>query len=1601
MSMFRGCAWLLLSVGLVWPLDAQESSPALAGKLKKVIVYPAPEETVVTLQERGMKLVRDCGSYWIAEVTSAQLQSLRQSHGGRVQAADYLTQIELANVKFDTTVGAPAVPSHLRQVAQTGPQLQIVQFQGPVVAEWLTQLQATGARVVNYIPNNAYLVAMDAAAVAKLKAWIANGGPVQWMGDYHPYYKIRSSLLQASGEVPVRVAVLAGTAMASSIAKIRQFAVNEKFYEHAANGQQVLKLTINAADAVAIAQLPDVLWVERSFPMQLRDELQNLILTSQVINTNIPPGADYLDFLSNQVNVSTNSGDYPVVDMADTGLDQPVPGWLAGGSISNEVPTQISYLPRHPSFYEYGQSSNSTRVAYNHDFYINSPCLYTRYHDVIGHGTHTASIVSGYDNTTNQIDTAQCIEDAFVWETCSLIGGVYVCQPFDNSMICTQIVDCSSHAGSVCVTNTLCPAYFNGCLFSNLPSCNLVVSTVTNLFERVRLDNNGLHFGLGVSPFGRIGISKIFSDDGIFFTDGCSTLDLSDLALNSYLGGRARIQNNSWGENLVVGSNDGVYGPDSLTYDTIVRDAVQTGEPGPINVVNGGSAPLNQEFIAVFAAGNDQGLASVGGIGDVLITSPATAKNVITVGATENLRPHDGCMPFATDSDNASDVAEFSSFGPTRDGRFKPEIMAPGASIWAAQSSDFNALLSAFPDLFFFWDFALDFGVYRGNTFVSPYAFGCLNPNVPNDSRYNIPLLPVLYSCDSGTSFAAPAVSGGIQLLWWYFQNRLVNEQGQFLLQPSPAMAKAYLCNSARYLPVTNPQTGAQDTLPSNEQGMGMMDLGRMFDSVPRVLRDESPTRAIDSPLITTNPVSQQTYFTRSGQSYEVTGRVADSTRPFRVTLAWTDAPGTVGNGKQLVNDLDLQVSVNGATYLGNVFREDHSVTGGGADRVNNMESVFLPAGQTGTWSVIVYAINIAGTGVPHMSTALNQDYALVVYNGILASDVPNLQTNNSPQDAISITQFPFTWTNNLTSTVYHKPFPNSSVARGGPQEFFVIPFPTPGTTLSATTFGSNFRTVLSVWEGNIGSLVEVTANISASNTPQSFVTWTVNDTNNYYIVAEGRAGATGKLVLNVNATRPPFGFNTSLANFGSQYIDTTTNITVTIQNQTGVSATISSVTLGGANSGDFSIVADNCSGAILPAGGTCDIILGFTPTTNGLRTATLIVNDSVIGSPHTLPLTGIGLAQVPLYCANTTAGLMFGTIATGASSAPQMITITNCGTANLFVTNIVVTGVAATDYAVSADVCSGGTIAPGGICAFNVTFSPTTTGPRQAALMINDNTGTSPHSIGLLGTGQAPAPLVCLPVAAVNFGNVTVGQAGAVQSVIVSNCGTAALTITGVTVTGPNAGSYMIASNPCTNLPARSTCAIGVRFLPTAIGVARATLQIADNAAGSPHLVALVGNGTGSQPDLAISLTPNFNLKKLLGYGVLTPTNSITKQTLAVTAGRGSKHVFYVPIWNAGNNTDAFLIRGDGGVAGTYTVNYFLGAIPRESVNITSAVTAGTFSTGTLGPGAFTGVATMLRVEITIDKHAPKDKSAVTITGTSSTNIMKTDAVRVALTVR
>ncbi|HXV65560.1 MAG TPA: S8 family serine peptidase, partial [Vicinamibacteria bacterium] len=409
-------------------------------------------------------------------------------------------------------------------------------------------------------------------------------------------------------------------------------------------------------------------------------------------------------------------------------------------------------------------------------------------------------------------------------------------------------------------------------------------------------DAEGFRFGLGVAPFVRVGSSVIFAPDYTFPS-------FPDLQSRAYADG-ARISSNSWG-GLVYGA----YDVTAQAFDALVRDA----QPSASAV----ASPGNQEMVIVIAAGNE-GLEG--------LRSPGTSKNVISVGASENvhfLGDLDGCGVDDIASDHADDIAWFSSHGPTEDGRNKPDLVAPGTHVSGGvyQAADPGETGQAHPC----FDGSANCGLATGFYFPPGQQF---------------------YTISSGTSHSTPAVAGSAALVRQLFIN-------QGLTPPSPAMTKAFLMSSARYLT----GEGANDSLWSNGQGMGAVDLGVAFDTTPRILRDQRPDDT----------------FTASGETVVVTGTVAEPGNPFRVTLAWTDAPGST-TGPAFNNDLDLTVTVGGQIYKGNVFSGPFSITGGAADMRNNVESVFLPAGTVGDFTVSVAAININSDGVPNVGGPLDQD---------------------------------------------------------------------------------------------------------------------------------------------------------------------------------------------------------------------------------------------------------------------------------------------------------------------------------------------------------------------------------------------------------------------------------------------------------------------------------------------------------------------------------------------------------------------------------------------------------------------------------------------------
>jgi Subtilase family len=795
------------------------------GARHKLVIANQDIELQQQLQAAGViRKARHFNAYSIVEVSSETLDQLAPQALERARLRDDLNLVLIKRGQIDTSGPAPVVADDLRQAAGAARSLHLIQLFGPPTPEAHAAIKATGARIVIYVPNNAYLVWGTTAQINRLAALRQRGDVVQWDGPYHPAYKLDPRIKPDSVEqIGAAITVLDTPEAAATIARIKSVARGVLMPEYKANGSMHVTVLTESLNLKQLAQLPNVIGVEPWSNPHMMDERANQIVAGQLTNdsaNNVPftrptaPG--YLAFLNSLG--FTSDFDF-AIDFADSGFD-----------VGSNDPAKM-----HTDF---TNAAGQARIAYLLDYTGDLHDGAT--HDVVGHGTINTSIAAGFNDQAG---------DAFQ-------------------------------------------------------------------------DAGGYAYGLGVAPFARIGISKIFNDDG---AGDFGRFSYTDLVSSAYRSG-ARISSNSWGQVCSSNFDCNIYDDQCAVYDGLVRDADPLQEG-------------NQGMVVVFSAGND------GESGEPSISIPATAKNIICVGASENYRPSDPsgrpsadrCGDRAVDGDNSQDVIGFSSFGLVQDGRAKPDLVAPGTFVVGAATQDTT---------------------FSGDGVCA----------VPGSFYY--PVGQKRYTLSSGTSHSAPMVSGAAALAFQWLRGQLSHD-------PSPAMVKAMILNSTRYL------TGrfSNDDLPGAHQGWGLLDIGRMLEPTNRIFYDESPDR---------------TFTESGGQPFEISGVISDPTKEFRVMLAYTDAPGAAFSSTPIVNQLALEVIVGGAVvYQGNNFKGQYSQADGQSDFRNNTQGVRLPVGTTGPFTIRIKPTVIAGDGVSNFGGPLDQDFALVVSNGV-EIPLPLLAVDNS-----------------------------------------------------------------------------------------------------------------------------------------------------------------------------------------------------------------------------------------------------------------------------------------------------------------------------------------------------------------------------------------------------------------------------------------------------------------------------------------------------------------------------------------------------------------------------------------------------------------------------
>lgn len=311
----------------------------------------------------------------------------------------------------------------------------------------------------------------------------------------------------------------------------------------------------------------------------------------------------------------------------------------------------------------------------------------------------------------------------------------------------------------------------------------------------------------------------------------------------------------------------------------------------------------------------------------------------------------------------------------------------------------------------------------------------------------------------------------------------------------------------------------------------------------------------------------------------------------------------------------------------------------------------------------------------------------------------------------------------------------------------------------------------------------------------------------------------------------------------------------VTITNVGVVDATISSISITGANGSDFSTDA-GCLSATLTAGsGNCTINVSFKPTGGGLRAAQLNVTYTITGGTGPITLT-VGLAGngAAPFLSLSSAPVTFGNQQVGTTSLSAIVSLTNLGTWPLTFSGSapfgVLGGTNPGDFAI--DLIKSNctlTLAISASCSLTVTFTPAApftppSDPRSATLTFTDNNnaiGGSKQSVLL--TGTATGPVATLSTNSLIFGGVPITTTSAPISFTLTNTGTAPLAIkagvnVGIAISGLNASDFSYTDN-CPRYPStiavNANCSITVRVLPAAASARSATLTITDNDKRSP----------------------------------------------------------------------------------------------------------------------------------------------------------------------
>jgi len=426
----------------------------------------------------------------------------------------------------------------------------------------------------------------------------------------------------------------------------------------------------------------------------------------------------------------------------------------------------------------------------------------------------------------------------------------------------------------------------------------------------------------------------------------------------------------------------------------------------------------------------------------------------------------------------------------------------------------------------------------------------------------------------------------------------------------------------------------------------------------------------------------------------------------------------------------------------------------------------------------------------------------------------------------------------------------------------------------------------------------------------------------------------------------------------------TTLQITYTIQNLGGLPLNVSSITLTGANPGDFTI-SGFTPGNIPAASATISTItftIVFDPGGAGLRSARVnIFNNDSNENPYFFDIQGYGVVPIPDIRINggtpgtgtsivTNGSLipslnnntLYSTQTVGGPGETKMFDIRNdCPyNAPLLLTDaspyVTIGGTNPADFTL-VTIPLGNSINPGFKKTFSIKFAPTGNGIRTAIVTINNNDpDENPFTFLVQGTGVTAemdvtgnAQPVISGSTTTSFVNYTffdylnINTGTLDRTFTIANNGNVALTIGATTLTGANATDFSIITPPPATLGIGATTTFTIRFDPSAVGLRTATVSIVNSDLNeNPYTFAISGYGLDYIPC-------SFAAIETLAVQDFEPVPATPVWTYAATG---------TPVVSGGN---AFGATGDAGAS-----TRFIGARSLQVVNGTATATMNNINT-------------------------------------------------------